>query len=187
VFAFLDVLLRFASLIVEGHHLLGWAAQIGDDEADTGNQFPRMPFNLGNDTAFLVPRSGLHLAKCFTEINGGTLEIESTLGAADLSRLQLAQAIDCAAWLPHDLLAKLDRCLMAHGVEGRVPYKGPVASIIHQLVGGLRAAMGYTGSSIIPELHKNAEFIRITNSGLRESHVHDVAIARESPNYSEQK
>ncbi len=77
--------------------------------------------------------------------------------------------------------------LVPEGIEGRIGFKGPLSPIIHQLLGGVRAAMGYTGSSTIPEFHKNAEFVRITNSGLRESHVHDVAIARESPNYSEQK
>jgi IMP dehydrogenase len=73
--------------------------------------------------------------------------------------------------------------LVPEGVEGQVPYKGPVASIIHQMVGGLRAAMGYTGSASIGEFHQRAEFVRITNAGLRESHVHDVTITRESPNY----
>ena len=73
--------------------------------------------------------------------------------------------------------------LVPEGVEGRVPYRGPVANIIHQLVGGLRAALGYTGSRSIPELQRNAKFLRITDAGLRESHVHDVAITREAPNY----
>ncbi|MGO9174492.1 MAG: IMP dehydrogenase [Rhodomicrobium sp.] len=73
--------------------------------------------------------------------------------------------------------------LVPEGVEGQVPYKGPVLSVIHQLVGGLRAAMGYTGARSIAELHKKAEFIKITNAGLRESHTHDVTITRESPNY----
>ncbi|WP_088342891.1 MULTISPECIES: IMP dehydrogenase [Rhodomicrobium] len=73
--------------------------------------------------------------------------------------------------------------LVPEGIEGQVPYKGPVASVLHQLVGGLRAAMGYTGSATIEELHERAEFIQITNAGLRESHSHDVTITRESPNY----
>ena len=73
--------------------------------------------------------------------------------------------------------------LVPEGVEGRVPYRGPVANIIHQLVGGLRAALGYTGSTSLAELQKNVRFLRITNAGLRESHVHDVAITREAPNY----
>lgn len=73
--------------------------------------------------------------------------------------------------------------LVPEGVEGQVPYKGPVSSVIHQLVGGLRAAMGYTGSSDIAALQEKAKFIRITHAGLRESHVHDVTITRESPNY----
>ena len=74
--------------------------------------------------------------------------------------------------------------LVPEGIEGRVAYKGPAAPILHQLLGGVRAAMGYTGSATISALHENARFVRITNAGLRESHVHDVSIAREAPNYS---
>ncbi|WP_454017737.1 IMP dehydrogenase [Azospirillum sp. Marseille-Q6669] len=73
--------------------------------------------------------------------------------------------------------------LVPEGVEGRVPYKGPVSAVIHQLVGGLRAAMGYTGSQSIVEMQTKCEFVRITNAGLRESHVHDITITNESPNY----
>ena len=69
------------------------------------------------------------------------------------------------------------------GIEGRVPYKGPIAPIVYQLVGGLKASMGYTGSSNIIEFKKNVQFIEITGAGLKESHVHDVDITRESPNY----
>jgi IMP dehydrogenase len=64
-----------------------------------------------------------------------------------------------------------------------VPYKGPVGNIIHQLVGGLRAAMGYTGSASIKDMQSKTEFLRITGSGLRESHVHDVEVMFEAPNY----
>lgn len=74
--------------------------------------------------------------------------------------------------------------LVPEGIEGRIAYKGPVGPILHQLLGGIRATMGYTGSKTILELHKNAEFVKITGAGLRESHVHDVHIAREAPNYS---
>ena len=73
--------------------------------------------------------------------------------------------------------------LVPEGIEGRVPYKGAVGSILHQLVGGLRAAMGYTGNGTIREMQTNCQFLRITGSGLRESHVHDVEIMREAPNY----
>jgi IMP dehydrogenase len=73
--------------------------------------------------------------------------------------------------------------LVPEGIEGQVPYKGPVRDIIHQLVGGVKAAMGYTGSRSIAELQKRAKFVRITNAGLSESHVHDVTITREAPNY----
>lgn len=73
--------------------------------------------------------------------------------------------------------------LVPEGIEGQVPYKGPTGNMIHQLVGGLKAAMGYTGSASIRDFHKNAEFVKISGAGLRESHVHDVTITRESPNY----
>jgi IMP dehydrogenase len=73
--------------------------------------------------------------------------------------------------------------LVPEGVEGRVGYKGPVSAVVHQLVGGLRAGMGYTGSADIADLQKNTQFRRITGAGLQESHVHDVAITREAPNY----
>ena len=73
--------------------------------------------------------------------------------------------------------------LVPEGIEGRVPYKGPIGPILHQLVGGLRASMGYVGASTIEEMQKRAKFVKITNAGLKESHVHDVAITREAPNY----
>jgi IMP dehydrogenase len=73
--------------------------------------------------------------------------------------------------------------LVPEGVEGRVPYKGSIVTILHQLAGGLRAAMGYTGSQSIHEMRTRPEFVRITNAGVRESHVHDVAITKEAPNY----
>ena len=73
--------------------------------------------------------------------------------------------------------------LVPEGVEGRVPYKGPVAAVVHQLIGGLRAAMGYTGCANIEEMRSKCKFVRITNAGLRESHVHDITITNESPNY----
>jgi IMP dehydrogenase len=76
-----------------------------------------------------------------------------------------------------------DEKLVPEGIEGRVPHRGSLASILSQLVGGLRSGMGYTGSRTIADLRKNAKFIRITSSGLRESHVHDVIITEEAPNY----
>jgi IMP dehydrogenase len=73
--------------------------------------------------------------------------------------------------------------LVPEGVEGRVPYKGSLVTILHQLAGGLRAAMGYTGSNTIEEMRTRPQFVRITNAGFRESHVHDVSITKEAPNY----
>ena len=73
--------------------------------------------------------------------------------------------------------------LVPEGVEGQVPYKGPATTVIHQLIGGLRAAMGYTGCETVEEMRKNCKFLKITGAGLKESHVHDVQITRESPNY----
>lgn len=76
-----------------------------------------------------------------------------------------------------------DLKLVPEGVEGQVPYRGPVASVIHQLVGGLKAAMGYTGCATIADLQSKAQFLRVTGAGVRESHVHDVTVTREPPNY----
>jgi IMP dehydrogenase len=73
--------------------------------------------------------------------------------------------------------------LVPEGIEGQVPYKGPVAAVIHQLAGGLKAAMGYVGGADLAAYQQRATFVRITNAGLAESHVHDVTITRESPNY----
>jgi IMP dehydrogenase len=73
--------------------------------------------------------------------------------------------------------------LVPEGVEGQVPYKGPVGNVVHQIIGGLRAAMGYTGCKTIDDFHAKAQFVRITGAGLRESHVHDITVTREAPNY----
>jgi IMP dehydrogenase len=73
--------------------------------------------------------------------------------------------------------------LVPEGIEGRVPYKGPLRESIYQLVGGLRASMGYLGCATIADLHANARFVKISSQGLRESHVHDVIITKEAPNY----
>ncbi|WP_037315595.1 IMP dehydrogenase [Ruegeria halocynthiae] len=73
--------------------------------------------------------------------------------------------------------------LVPEGIEGQVPYKGSASAVVHQLVGGLRAAMGYTGCATVEEMRKNCNFVKITGAGLKESHVHDVQITRESPNY----
>ena len=75
------------------------------------------------------------------------------------------------------------RKLVPEGIVGRVPYKGPISDVIYQLVGGLRAAMGYTGSPDIAAMKSGARFVRMTSLGLKESHVHDVIITEESPNY----
>ncbi len=76
-----------------------------------------------------------------------------------------------------------DEKLVPEGIEGRVPYRGSLPSILFQLVGGLRSGMGYTGSATIADLRRRGQFVRITSQGLRESHVHDVIITEESPNY----
>ena len=73
--------------------------------------------------------------------------------------------------------------LVPEGIEGQVPYKGALGSVLHQLAGGLRAAMGYVGGRNIPDFQEKARFVRISGAGLRESHAHDVTITRESPNY----
>ena len=72
--------------------------------------------------------------------------------------------------------------MVPEGIEGRVPYKGPLADLVFQLVGGLRSGMGYTGCATLKELQDKTTFVRVTSAGLRESHVHDVAITKEAPN-----
>ena len=81
-----------------------------------------------------------------------------------------------------DAVGELEK-LVPEGIEGRVPYKGSLGVVIGQLVGGLRASMGYTGSSNLEELRSNAKLVKVTNAGMRESHVHDVTITKEAPNY----
>ena len=73
--------------------------------------------------------------------------------------------------------------LVPEGIEGRVPYKGPMSAIVHQLMGGLRSSMGYTGCKDIGEMRTNTKFVKITGAGVSESHVHDVSITKEAPNY----
>jgi IMP dehydrogenase len=82
-----------------------------------------------------------------------------------------------------ELQDNADEKLIPEGIEGRVPHKGALAALLHQLVGGLRAGMGYCGSENIKDLQKNAKLIRVTPAGMRESHVHDVVITKEAPNY----
>jgi IMP dehydrogenase len=74
--------------------------------------------------------------------------------------------------------------LIAEGIEGHVPYRGPLAAVAYQLIGGLRQAMFYTGASTVPELQERGSFVRITSAGLRESHPHDIQMTVEAPNYS---
>ena len=79
-------------------------------------------------------------------------------------------------------LSELDK-LVPEGIEGRVPYKGPLSKIIYQMAGGVRAAMGYTGCKNLELLRKNARFVRVSSASTRESHAHDVQITKEAPNY----
>ena len=81
-----------------------------------------------------------------------------------------------------DTTTELEK-LVPEGIEGRVPYKGSIVAILHQLAGGLRAAMGYTGSGSIEDMRTRPKFVRITTAGVKESHVHDVTITKEAPNY----
>jgi IMP dehydrogenase len=76
-----------------------------------------------------------------------------------------------------------DEKLVPEGVEGRVPFKGPLTNTIYQLLGGIRSSMGYVGCGTIDEMRTRPEFVKVTNSGMRESHVHDVTITKEAPNY----
>ena len=79
--------------------------------------------------------------------------------------------------------AKSEMKLVPEGIEGRVPFKGAVKAVVHQLMGGLRSSMGYTGTKTVAQMHDTAKFVRVTSAGMRESHVHDVIITKEAPNY----
>ena len=81
------------------------------------------------------------------------------------------------------LLVQTLTCLVPEGVEGRVPFKGASSEVIFQLVGGLRAAMGYTGNINIKRMQSNCKFQKITTAGVKESHIHDIAVTKEAPNY----
>ncbi len=74
--------------------------------------------------------------------------------------------------------------LVPEGIEGRVPHKGPLSAVIHQLIGGLRASMGYLGTPTVADMHERAKFVEISAAGIKESHVHDVQIVKEAPNYN---
>jgi IMP dehydrogenase len=94
---------------------------------------------------------------------------------------------------PEDILSEVDENaglsmgkLVPEGIEGRVPHRGPLSAVIYQLVGGIKSGMGYTGCRTIEELRKKARFIKITPQSLRESHVHDVIITKEAPNYQKE-
>ena len=73
--------------------------------------------------------------------------------------------------------------LVPEGIEGRVPYKGPMSAIVHQMIGGIRSSMGYCGAPDIDTMRRDARFVRVTGAGMRESHVHDVQMTKEAPNY----
>ena len=94
----------------------------------------------------------------------------------------MAQAHGSSDRYFQDTTTELEK-LVPEGIEGRVPYKGSLVAILHQLAGGLRAAMGYTGSSSVEEMRTRPQFVRVTGAGVRESHVHDVTITKEAPNY----
>ena len=117
-------------------------------------------------------------------INGK--QFKSYRGMGSLGAMQsrgLAKSYSKDRYFQHDVLT--DEKLVPEGIEGRVPYRGPLASVAHQLVGGLRAAMGYCGARTISDLQENARLVRITSAGLRESHPHDIQMTVEAPNYSE--
>ena len=100
-------------------------------------------------------------------------------GRDDLGNTDFPRAITAPELTTNNRLAKF----VPEGIEGRVPYRGPLGDMVYQLVGGLRSGMGYLGCSTIAELQQNGRFVRISGAGLRESHVHDVIITREAPNY----
>jgi IMP dehydrogenase len=111
-------------------------------------------------------------------------QFKSYRGMGSLGAMQTrgqARSFSKDRYFQDDVLS--DDKLVPEGVEGVVPYRGPVGAVAHQLIGGLRAAMGYSGARTIPELHAKGRFVRITAAGLKESHPHDVTMTVEAPNY----
>ena len=106
--------------------------------------------------------------------------LTSSTGSADSSTYAKSYSKD--RYFQDDVLSE-DK-LVPEGVEGQVPYRGPLSAVAHQLVGGLRAAMGYVGAPTVPDLQQRGRFVRITSAGLQESHPHDVSMTTEAPNYS---
>ncbi len=125
------------------------------------------------------------------EVWEGLAELEKLLAGRGICVIQkddtavLGTAPGASELVEKTLKEDLERTLGAAALEALaiIAYKGPIAPILHQLVGGVRASMGYLGAPTIPDLQKRARFVKITNAGLRESHVHDVQITREAPNY----
>src|SRR5699024_12402096 len=114
---------------------------------------------------------------------GGGKQVKTYRGMGSLGAMQSrgqGRSYSRDRYFQDDVLSE-DK-LVPEGIEGRVPYRGPLASVIHQLTGGLRAAMGYTGASTIAEL-QDAQFVQITAAGLKESHPHDIQMTVEAPNY----
>lgn len=120
-----------------------------------------------------------------TEESPGEIELykgstyKSYRGMGSIGAMSQAQGSSDRYFQEHQRLEKL----VPEGIEGRVAYKGPVQTIIHQMLGGLKSGMGYTGCKSIEELHKKAQFVQVSNAGIRESHVHDVNITKQAPNY----
>ena len=148
-----------------------------------------MQFRKGEKVKFANPADGDE-AKARIEAKGGKVSAEEFMDSykdwakkkADVKRSVGAMARGSAdRYFQQDIKDKLK--LVPEGIEGRVAHKGTVQAMIHQLVGGLRAGMGYCGSATIPDLQRKAKLIRITPAGARESHVHDVTITKEAPNY----
>ncbi|CAB4920278.1 unannotated protein [freshwater metagenome] len=115
----------------------------------------------------------------------GGKQFKSYRGMGSLGAMQSrgeARSYSKDRYFQDDVLS--DDKLVPEGIEGLVPYRGPLTAVAHQLVGGLRAAMGYSGAQNVPELHERGRFVRITSAGLRESHPHDVQMTIEAPNYT---
>ena len=115
----------------------------------------------------------------------GGKQFKSYRGMGSLGAMQSrgeARSYSKDRYFQDDVLS--DDKLVPEGIEGLVPYRGPLTAVAHQLVGGLRAAMGYSGAQTVPELQERGRFVRITSAGLRESHPHDVQMTIEAPNYT---
>ena len=146
--------------------------------------YPDLPVVAGNVATAEATKALIEAGADSVKVGIGPGSICTTRVVAGIGVPQISAVMDCYSVAKDRYFQTDAKKLVPEGVEGRVPYKGAAGETIYQLMGGLRAGMGYTGCHNVEELQSNAQFIQITAAGLRESHPHDIYITKEAPNYT---